>query len=101
MKKNGIRHITSAPYHPSTNGLAERTVQTIKASLKKSMLGSKTPIEIMLDRFLFTYRITPHTSTGRSPAELLMNHKLNSALDLLIPIMDGKLGRKREKIMIQ
>ena len=29
MKKNGIRHITSALYHPSTNGLAERTVQTV------------------------------------------------------------------------
>ena len=26
MKRNGIRHITSAPYHPATNGLAERTL---------------------------------------------------------------------------
>ena len=89
MKKKGIQHITSAPYHPSTNSLAERTVQTVKASLKKSILGSKTPIEIMLDRFLFTYWITPHTSTGQSPAELLMNHKLSSALDLLKPNMDS------------
>ena len=30
---NDIRHVTSAPYHPATNGQAERTVQTVKEFL--------------------------------------------------------------------
>ena len=36
-----------------------------------------------LSRFLLKYRITPHSSTGVAPAELLMARSLRSRLDLL------------------
>lgn len=35
LQANNIRHVTTAPYHPATNGLAERMVQTVKDKLKK------------------------------------------------------------------
>ena len=35
-KRNGIKHVKSAPYHPASNGLAERFIQSLKQSLKAS-----------------------------------------------------------------
>ncbi|XP_064464403.1 uncharacterized protein K02A2.6-like isoform X2 [Ornithodoros turicata] len=35
LKKMGIRHVTTTPYHTSSNGLAERFVQSLKTALRK------------------------------------------------------------------
>ena len=92
-KQNGIRHVTSAPYHPSSNGLAERAVQTFKSFMKKSTSGS---IEARVSRFLMQYRITPQTTTGISPAEMMMGRRPRSRLDLLIPNLATKMQHKQQ-----
>ena len=94
IQLNGIRHITSAPYHPSTNGLAERTVQAVKQVIKQ-MEG--VSLEEKLSRFLHKYRITPHSTTGISPSELLMWKRLRSRLDLLYPDISHQVKRKQLK----
>ena len=40
LKANGVRHLTIAPYHPSSNGLAVCAVQIVKQGLKKNKQGS-------------------------------------------------------------
>lgn len=37
------------------------------------------------DTFLFRYRITSQSTNGISPAEFLMNRKLNSKLNIIKP----------------
>ncbi len=34
LAANGVKHLRSAPYHPATNGAAERLVQTVKRAIK-------------------------------------------------------------------
>ncbi len=55
IKKNGMRHLTSASYHAASKGLAEGTVQTIKRGLLKQTAGE---VDTRLSRFLFNYRTT-------------------------------------------
>ena len=80
LRRNGIKHILTPPYHPASNGLVERSVQTFKEGLKRLKEGS---LNTRLMRFLFKYRITPHSGTGVSPAELMYGRKLRSQLDLV------------------
>jgi transposase InsO family protein len=81
LRKNGVRHVTSAPYHPSSNGLVERVVQTFKQAMKKQ----KGSLQTRLSRFLFKYQITPHTTTGQAPVQLRWGTQLRSHLSLIQP----------------
>ena len=90
MKQCGIHHIRTSPYHPSSNGLAERAVQTFKSFLKKLEGNVKT----RLFTFLARYQVTPHSTTELSPAELLMGRKLRTTLDLMHPDVSRKVTTK-------
>lgn len=83
MEANGIQHIKSAPYHPATNGLAERFVQTMKQALKSSQGNGS--LNRRLNTFLLTYRNTPHATTKVAPASAMMKRQLRTRLDLLRP----------------
>ena len=95
MNMNGIKHICTAPYHARSNGLAERAVQTFKEGMKRQ--GEKDSIQTRVSRFLFKYRLTPQTTTGISPAEMLMKRRPKSRMDLLAPDVHNKVVSRQEK----
>ena len=94
MKKNGVKHVKTPPYHPASNGLVERAVQTFKSGMKKLSEGS---VETKVSRFLFKYRLTPQTSTGVSPPELMFSRRLRSPLDNIRPSLERKTNCNQER----
>ena len=53
-------------------------------------------IEERLSRFLFWYRLTPHSTTGVSPAELLLGRRPRSKLDFLKPTLSERVQSKMD-----
>ncbi|XP_055714234.1 uncharacterized protein K02A2.6-like [Phlebotomus papatasi] len=92
-RERGITHITTAPFHPQSNGLAERFVDTLKRSLSKlSGIGNT---QTALTKFLMSYRCTPNPNTfnGSSPAELMMSRPLRTTLSLTQPMENDPIER--------
>ena len=79
-----IKHITTAPFYPRSNGQAKRFVDTFKRALKKA---SVIPTEKSLQQFLQFYRITPNMKTlaSQSPAEGMFARRIQSVYDKLLP----------------
>ena len=94
MKKNGIKHFRSAPYHPATNGLAECFIQTFKRAMKAGM-KEKVPLKQCLENSLLIYRTTPHATTKEAPCRLMMGRALRTRLDFIRPNLDSQLLKQQ------
>jgi transposase InsO family protein len=84
-EKYDISHITTAPYHPASNGLAERFVRSFKEGMLKQQNLGYSNKSIALRNVLRSYRWSPHTSTGSSPANLLFRHSIRTEFDIMKP----------------
>ena len=81
-----FQHKTSSPHFPSSNGLAEAAVKTIKRIIQKTK-DSKGD----LYQALQAYRAT-QLASGKSPAQLLMQRRIKTSLPIhpqLLKTRDG------------
>ena len=93
-ESNGIRRTLVAPYHPSSNGEAERFVQTFKSALRRA---KSEDLKQALAQFLLHYRTSSHGTTGKSPAEMMFGRRIQTRLDLLHPKPKRTKSKNLEK----
>ena len=90
MTDNGTQFISSvfkqsSPYHPQSNGQAERFVDTIKRALVKG--GGGAIPEQVISKFLMSYRVTPNPAVpeGKSPAECMFGREIRTVFSSVLP----------------
>ncbi|XP_022165223.1 uncharacterized protein K02A2.6-like, partial [Myzus persicae] len=103
-KNNMIRFVTSSspPYHPATNGSAENAVKSLKNSILKAVkdkTNKNVSLNTLIQRYLLTYRNTPHWITGESPSYRMFGSKIKTRLDrLCIPKETNKYVKRFRKV---
>ena len=92
LKRNGIKHLTSAPYHPASNSLAELCVQSFKSAMESET--EVKPLNIKLATFLLAYRNTPPPPFNhwRSAISATLGRWLRTRKDLLKPDLHLKIS---------
>lgn len=80
--ENGICHYTTFAYWPQANGEVERQNRSLQKTIQITQLQKGNWRKELLN-YLLMYRSTPHTVTGKSPAELLFSRKVRDKLPTL------------------
>jgi transposase InsO family protein len=90
----GFKISTSSPHYPQSNGMSERTIQTIKNLLRKADDEGNDPYIALLE-----YRNTPITGMQEWPAQLIMSRMLKSKLPTTTALLQPKVQENvREKL---
>ena len=96
IRSNGKVHKTSVPWHPASQGLVERCVQSFKMAIKSATIDSGS-LHQKIGSFLLAYRNAPHATTKESPANRFLSRNLHSRLDLIKPNVKNTAEKKQFK----
>ncbi|KAJ8375503.1 hypothetical protein SKAU_G00060830 [Synaphobranchus kaupii] len=81
LSQRSIKHIRTAVYHPD-NGGVERLNKTLKNGIRACLEEGKT-FSAALNQTLLTIRASKNSTTGVSPALLMIGQELKQPLDCL------------------
>ena len=80
LNRNNITGKRTPPYHPSSNGSAEKAVGIVKSYLRKNKMGT---LKQRLTSFLYNYRSSPNGEDALTPAERMFGRQFRSQWDVL------------------
>ena len=70
-KMLGVKKLNTTAYHPECDGMVERFNRTLKSMIRKHAARFGDQWDEYLSGILWSYRNTPHASTGEKPSFLL------------------------------
>ncbi|KAJ8735710.1 hypothetical protein PYW07_007330 [Mythimna separata] len=82
-KENDIKLYHSVPYWPQQNGEVERQNRSILKRLRICQAENKIHWRESLVDYLTMYNNTPHTVTGKTPAELFFQRKIRDKIPMI------------------
>ena len=93
---HGIQHIKITPRYPQANGTIERFMQIIGKTIKTAHFNN-SDWRKELQSLLLNYRALIHSTTGRSPAQLLFNRDIRTKLPSIQKVTSPFDQEVREK----
>lgn len=76
-----IDKLQTTAYHPESNGIVERSHQTIMAGLSQFIEEDQRNWDVWLPYVMMAYRSTPHNTTKYSPYYLLHGREMRLPID--------------------
>ena len=88
----GIKKTRTTPYHPQSDGMVERFNRTLEMELSKFAEHQQKDWDEHIPFLMMAYRSAVHSTTGCSPAKMMLGRELKLPVDLIF-------GRPEEEIL--
>lgn len=96
-----VKGITTTPYHPMCNGLAEKLNGTLKQRLKRMWSERPNDRDKYTNPLLFAYREVPKEIPGFAPFDFLHAHSVRGPMVILKDLWTKEISNKEVKSTYQ
>ena len=74
-----IENNSTTPYYPQSNAVVENINKILNKAMKAAKYENKNWRSVLTE-LLLNYRCSPHSTTGRSPAEVSFNRTIKNGI---------------------